>query len=249
VVPSAPESPYMAPAFDRILTDRRLKLRQFNGPFNFSAKCNLGAEGAAGDILLFLNDDIVPVTQDWLMELLAPFSNPGIAVAGPLLVYPNAQVQHCGLYVGANGVTGHALRFARLPEHDYMFLGSVPRNVSVVTGAALAIRQDVFRSVNGFDEQLANYIQDVDLCLRVLYSGHAVVLNPRSILIHAETTTLKEDINHTLVIQARGREFEYFMRRWRAHLDGGDPYHNPRMLMSDESLRTLVFHPISAGNG
>lgn len=244
LVPSEPDNPYSGPVFKAKFGDPRIKVTYFKGPFNFSAKCNQGAAAATGDILLFLNDDIVPVSANWLDELLAPFANPDIAAAGPLLVYPNAKVQHCGVYAGGKGTVGHDLRFARLPEQDYLFLGSAPRNVSVVTGAALAIRRDLFEALNGFDVQLANYIQDVDLCLRVLHGGHAIVLNPRSVLIHMETTTLKEDLHDSPVMQARGREFDHFMRRWGRRLEAGDPYRNPRLLLSDESLRTLAVRDV-----
>lgn len=240
IVPSDPENPYADRVFRDMPKHEKLVFQYFSGPFNFSAKCNLGARAATGDILLFLNDDIVPVSDNWLEDLLAPFANPRIAATAPLLVYPNGKVQHAGMYVGSGGACGHALRFARLPEEDYGFLGSVPRNVTVATGAALAVRRRVFEALEGFEERLANYIQDVDLCLRIRKAGHDIVMNPRSVMIHMETTTLKEDLYDDPVVQARGREFDLFMGRWRETLERGDPYHNPHFVLGDERLRSLA---------
>jgi glycosyltransferase involved in cell wall biosynthesis len=46
-----------------------IKLVAYDPPFNFSAKCNLGASNSLGEVILFLNDDTVWRTSDSLLEL------------------------------------------------------------------------------------------------------------------------------------------------------------------------------------
>ena len=217
----------------------KVKIIWYDKVFNFSLKCNLGAQAATGDVFLFMNDDIVPVSEHWLEDLIVPFEEVTVAVSGPLLLYPNERVQHGGMYLGFNNVAGHTLRHARLPRQDYMFLASAPREVSAVTGALLAIRREIFQDLHGFDEQLGNFLQDVDLCLRVIGTGYRIVFNPRSILLHMESVTVKDDMEADPQIQAvRGLEYQYFAARWGARLFH-DQYHNPGYSLDDESLCSL----------
>tara|TARA_R110002110_G_scaffold293607_1_gene507613 strand:- start:10573 stop:12705 length:2133 start_codon:yes stop_codon:yes gene_type:complete len=211
----------------------------YDQPFNFSAQCNVGAKSATGDILIFMNDDIVPVNSAWLDEIMEPFDNEEVGIVAPLLLYPDQRVQHCGMFLGYNGVAGHELRFAQLPQDEYMFLASSPRETIAVTGAVMAVPRTVFDDLNGFDVQFVTYIQDVDLCLRVHYSGKRVVLNPRSILIHMESISVKTILTDSKVMESRGAQYERFKNKWGEHLHR-DPYHNSNQSIDDESMKTLA---------
>ncbi len=217
----------------------KVKVVEYNHPFNFSAQSNRGARAAGGDYILMLNDDVAPITADWLEQLLGPFADPEVGVTAPLLLYPDERVQHAGMFMGFQGSAGHALRFARLPEQDYMFYASAPRDVSVVTGAVLLMSRACFQALNGFDELLASYLQDVDLCLRARRSGFGIVFTPMSRLIHMESASVVHYIADHAVSENRGREHAYFARRWGPALQRDD-FHNPLFSKADESLRTLV---------
>jgi GT2 family glycosyltransferase len=220
-----------------------VRVLRYDQPFNFAAQSNLGARHCSGDLLLFVNDDIVPTSADWLCGLTEPFSNPRIGIVGPLLLYPDERVQHCGMYLGYQSGAGHALRFARLPDQDYMFLGACPRQVSVVTGAVLAIRRALFEELNGFDATFASYLQDVDLCLRAHYSEHDVVFTPRAIFLHMESASIAQALQEPGLLAQRGLEHAAFMRRWGTRL-ARDPFHNPNYDVGDETLTRL--RPLAA---
>lgn len=238
VVSNQTGNEYALSTLDDLTTNPRVHIVRFDQPFNFSRQCNLGVRRTTGDFLLFLNDDIVPISEDWLEELLAPFANPRVGITGPLLVYPDERVQQGGMYLGFNNVAGHTLRFARLPDEDYGFMASAPRFVSVLTGAALVMRRSLFEALNGFDPLLASYIQDVDLCLRARAVGADIVFNPRSVLIHMESISVKTTLDDQLVQTTRNREFEIFHTRWAGFL-GCDPFHNANFAPGDEGLHTL----------
>jgi hypothetical protein len=44
----------------------KVVLEDFSGPFNFSKKCNVGAGRASGDVILFLNDDMLAQSAAWV---------------------------------------------------------------------------------------------------------------------------------------------------------------------------------------
>ena len=243
VVANRTTNAYAVAVHQRLAAAGRIRCVNYDAPFSFAAQSNLGAAASGGDILLFLNDDVVPVNRGWLRELVAPLDDPRIGIVGPLLLYPDQGVQHAGMYLGFNGLAGHALRGAKLPRGDYGFLASAPREVMAVTGAALSMRRADFDRLNGFDQNLfALYIQDVDLCLRAHFSGLAVVYNPRAILLHMESTSVKATLVDPWMTRRRALEHEAFVRRWGDAL-ANDPFHNPNFARRAESLRSLEFPP------
>jgi GT2 family glycosyltransferase len=210
-----------------------------DAPFNFSKLSNAGAGiGRRGTHLLFLNDDIAPVTDDWLDRLLSRFNDPEVAAAGPLLLYPDERVQHGGMYLGFDERAGHILRGAALPEEDYLFNGVAPRETSCLTGAVLLVERSAFEAINGFDEQLATYLQDVDLGLRLHRIGLRNVFDPTSVLIHMESASIRSLEARSAFHRQRAAEFARFQTRWGAAVTA-DRFHPPGFDLADESLHRL----------
>ena len=170
--------------------------------------------------------------------MLLPLRDPDVGITGPLLLYPDESVQHAGVFLGFRGHAGHSLRHARLPEGDYLFQGSLSREVSATTGAVLTVRRDLFEALNGFDELLPTYLQDVDLCLRARAVGLATIWTPSAELLHMESTSIRE-IDGVPFQHQRTRERERFLERWGG-LVLNDPLRNPAFDMDDESQRRLT---------
>lgn len=66
-------NPYALKTLTDLRNSNRARIIAYEGPFNFSRQCNLAAREASAPYLLFLNDDVVPITVDWLVQLLLPF--------------------------------------------------------------------------------------------------------------------------------------------------------------------------------
>ena len=239
IISNQTSAPHALRALSDLAASEKIRVVNYDGAFNFSDQCNLGAKYAKGEYFLFLNDDIAPVSDDWLEELVLPAMNKRVSLVAPLLIYPDERVQHAGMYLGYNNIAGHQLRAAHFPEDEYMFLCSAPRFVSVVTGAAMLIPPERFELLNGFDTNFATYIQDVDLCLRIGASGHDIVFNPRSILIHMESPSIKKMLSNEPVMHTRAKEYELFRRRWEGKLNR-DAFHNENYDLNDESMRSLI---------
>lgn len=60
--------------------------------------------------------------------------------------------------------------------------GPIP--VDWLAGLFMAMRSDVFRSVNGFDKRYRLYCEDVDLCLRIRAAGYHLALLPELRVTH-----------------------------------------------------------------
>lgn len=157
----------------------------------FGGNCNAGAKRATGDILLFFNQDCYAVyglSEHWDTELLSVFDNPLVGIAGCKLVFPDGCIQHAGIHFDAKCQPTH--RFLGYADANYV-KANTPEAVPAVTGAALAIRRDVFEKLNGFDTETYHkgYFEDVDLCARVVALGYGVWYQPTVQFVHVVGTS------------------------------------------------------------
>lgn len=164
------------------------KVRYLRQPvnLNFAGACNAGAQAARAPLLLFLNNDTIPL-DGWLEPLLQEVkSHPNVVAVGSRLLYESQLIQHAGIAFS---------RDARSPYHPYRLLPSTDprvnhrRELQAVTAACILIRADAFLQCHGFDELFRNGYEDLDLCLRLRQRGGSVVYQPRSTLIHLESQT------------------------------------------------------------
>lgn len=64
-----------------------------------------------------------------------------------------------------------------------------PADVGFVTGCAMMVRNDVFRTVGLLDPDYFAYLEDVDLCVRARQAGFAVVYVPSARARHREASS------------------------------------------------------------
>ena len=204
----------------------RIRLVRFRGPFNWSAINNVAAYEADGEVLIFLNNDTVVLTPDWLLELVSNALRPDVGAVGARLLYGDGTIQHAGVVLGVEGVAGHEC-VGELPvDGGYFGRSQVLRSAAAVTGACLATRRSLFQQSDGGFEDLNLKIafNDVDYCMRVRKAGYRVVYNPFAVLYHLESKSRGRDISESQRIRHRG-EAAFFRERW-GNREIADPYYN-----------------------
>jgi glycosyltransferase involved in cell wall biosynthesis len=68
------------------------------------------------------------------------------------------------------------------------------REVDYCSGACLAIKKEIFKSCNGFDERYyPAYFEDTDLCFTVRKLGYKVLYQPKAEIVHFEGITAGRD--------------------------------------------------------
>lgn len=155
--------------------------------FNFSQMCNIGASKATGEFLLFLNDDIEIINEDWLNKMVGQASQNHIGAVGAKLYYPNSTlIQHCGV---VNLSLGPSHFFSGYDDSQIYYFGRniFDYNVSAVTGACLLVSREKFEEIGGYDEKLPVAYNDVDLCFRLIEAGYYNVVRNDAILYHHES--------------------------------------------------------------
>jgi GT2 family glycosyltransferase len=172
--------------------------RRFGLPFRvlllqenlgFAPANNVALSRARGTFLCYLNSDVMPEAPGWLDRMVADLrEDPGLGMAGALLLFEDGTVQHQGLtferlpQLAAWPFPMHPGkgRLHRAPEQPV-------QDVEAVTGACMALRTGLARELGGFDETYAiGDFEDSDLCLRIRRKGLRIAVDHRARLYHLE---------------------------------------------------------------
>ncbi len=208
--------------------EARVRLVHFAGEFNYSRANNFAARHAAGDVLVFLNNDTEVLDGSWLDELVQWALLPGVGAVGGKLLYPDGSVQHAGIVMFQSGGPNHPFRL-HPNEHATGVFGSASwyRNYLAVTGACLAVPRAVFDEVGGFNEEFGLLFGDVDLCLKVGDSGRRVVYNPYARLVH------HENASHGGAVPVK--DLARLGQKMGPLICGEDPYYNPNLSYTEKT--------------
>jgi GT2 family glycosyltransferase len=145
----------------------------------FAAGCNLGAGLAQGEVLVFLNPDTV-VAPGALAALGATLEDRSVGIAmarlrlldRPELLNSGGNVLHITGLAWAGGYGEPAASLTTAQE------------VAFPSGAAMAIRAELFRELGGFTEKLFMYMEDLELGWRTRLRGLRVVVVPQADVYH-----------------------------------------------------------------
>ena len=192
--------------------------------FNWSRLNNHAIAEARGDVLVLLNNDTVSKTHGWLGRIAEYALRDDVGVVGPLLRFPDGTIQHAGVVVGYGGCADHLFNGTSPADEHLMFVSPmVPRNVSLVTGACLAVSRNVIESIGPLDEAYRVVGGDAEFCLRAHLKGLHNVYLPEIALLHHES-------------QSRSRSDPISdterLRRLVAEQMPRDPFYNPNLSLS-----------------
>lgn len=164
---------------------------RYDIPFNFSKLNNMAFQHCkdfGADSVLFLNNDIELIQKDSIKKIYTFLhETKDCGGVGCSLLYPDGKIQHLFVSVGFKIVGAHPFKGMKFNSHDLWFQS--PRPVGAATGAFLMVKLEDFQKVGGFDEDLANCYQDVDLALKLQREGKTNWVLPSITAVHYETQT------------------------------------------------------------
>lgn len=185
----------------------KIKLIANAANLGFAAANNIGARAANGDILFFLNSDTI-IKSDITKPLAAIFAaSERIGIVSPTLLLPSEQPQPFafGLFPSLASLAAQKL----FPSRSFRSSSGL-KYVDWVSGAALAIRKEVFEKIGAWDEGYFLYFEDVDLCWRAKHYGYEVVVTASISVTHLGGRSLERDRQRK---DHYYRAQEYFFRK------------------------------------
>lgn len=210
----------------------RVKVIEYNKPFNYSAINNFASKKAKGEILLFLNNDTKIINKGWITEMLQHSLREDIGIVGAKLYYEDKTIQHAGVILGIGGVAGHSHKYYKFNEHGYFSRLKIIQNYSALTGACIMVRREVFNEVGGFEERLKVAFNDIDFCLKVREKGYRNLWTPYAQLYHFESKTREKDKKSCPRFK---EEINFMKSTWKDKLKN-DPYYNQNLSYSNENF-------------
>ena len=225
--------------YEELKTHKNIKVKVYEGEFNYSKINNFGAAKADGEYLLLLNNDTEVMTINWLEELLMYAQREDVGAVGAKLYYENNTIQHAGIVIGlgAHRTAGHTHYMVDKSNFGYMGRLCYAQNVSAVTGACLMVKKALYEELDGLSEEFAVALNDVDFCLRLRKKGLLNIFTPFAELYHYESASRGSDISGENAKRYE-EEAEKFRNKWKEELEKGDPYYNPNFSL-DHSDYTL----------
>ena len=146
------------------------------------------------DIFCLINSDI-EVTENWLNPILNEFKNDeNIGVLQPkILDFKNkTKFEYAGAAGGFLDFFGYPYCRGRIfndIEKDKNQFNKIS-DIFWASGACFFIKSDLFRELNGFDEDYFAHQEEIDLCWRVQNAGFKIQYIPNSIVYHVGGATL-----------------------------------------------------------
>ena len=163
----------------------------------FGGGCNRGAKKARGDILLFLNNDMV-ADKDFLPPLLKPFSDPAVfAVTSQIFLWDTQEKRV------ETGKTRSEFLFGALwVKHDSQGTDR-PSAVFYAGGGSSAFDRGKFLELGGFDPLYSPfYGEDTDLSYQAWKRGWKVLYAPESMVYHKHRGTVSRYYSQAQVDRA-----------------------------------------------
>lgn len=199
--------------------DARVKVIKADFEFNWSKLNNFGMSKAKGEVYIFLNNDTLIISDDWIKRLVGHALRDDVGVVGPLLLYDDDTIQHAGVVVGIGGWADHIYKALPVSEYDGIFVSPFcTRDVIAVTGACMVISRKTIEKIGLFDDEFIICGSDVEICLRAYQYGLNNIYDPFTRLYHLESKSRDSYIPEI--------DFKKSYEAYTEYRENGDPYYN-----------------------
>lgn len=196
-----------------------LKFIRCEKNLGFGAANNLAVQKSSGDILLFLNNDVI-ITSEFIKRIVDEFSgDSSIGIIGPKLFNRDKSLQlSCGKLPSIGTEFFDKILYSAIDKKNKFAQSYINRKYvrkaeqEWVTGAALFITRKLFTELNGFDDSFFMYFEDKDLCARVAAVGKKILYFSESSLIHLRGGSFNGPNQKFLLQKYRESQILYYQK-------------------------------------
>lgn len=160
----------------------KVRVAELKKNIGYAGANNVGVKEAKGEYVLLLNND-TEVAPDFLKPLLSKIeSDDSIGAVQPQIrnMEDKKMIDSIGSFFTFTGFLYHYGYFQSHKEKKYQ------KELSVysVKGACFLIRRKDYLKLGGIDESFVTYVEESDLCHRILLSGKKIIYVPKSVVYH-----------------------------------------------------------------
>lgn len=189
ITQNLPEPPIACP--DSLTT--RVRTICNTHPQGFAANHNQAFKHCNTALFAVLNPDI-HIQSDPFPTLAHTLANNKTGMVAPAVYHPNGTAEDSARHFPTlRQLFGKLLG---LGDGRIHFNTQIPVAVDWTAGMFMLFKADTYRALGGFDEGFFLYYEDVDICVRLWKSGHAVVLHPGVHVIHAAQRASRRNLRY-----------------------------------------------------
>jgi glycosyltransferase involved in cell wall biosynthesis len=157
---------------DAVLAEFAGRVRVARCPaVNLSVSRNVGIAAASGDVVAFLDDDAIPDPY-WLVQLAAGYDSERVGgVGGVVYDYTGYAFQFAASVADR---TGEARYGVQPPYWGYLLPGGA--QFLQLQGTNCSFRRRCLEEIGGFDEEIEYFLDETEVCLRLVDRGHQLRL-------------------------------------------------------------------------
>jgi GT2 family glycosyltransferase len=168
--------------------------------FDYSRALNIGIEAARGDLIVSLSAHAIPLDEQWLGKMTAPFADESVAgVACRQVPWPNASWEEVRRLSNQFGSTRREYSSDNLDGMTFSNAGS-------------CVRRSVWREMP-FTLPAA---EDLDWAERVIAAGWRIVYEPEAVAYHSHDESARATAHRLMDISRAADSGESGRGRWRA---------------------------------
>ena len=167
-----------------------IKLIANKGNYGFSNGCNLGADNAIGEFLLFLNPDVTLTNTPAIDDMFSfAKANPNVGITSCRTLYPNGKREREIAFLSPWLTIGWLRALYKLAL-SRKIANKFPENKNIwypewVAGSVILIQKDFFKKIGKWSEnKFWMYSEDPDICLKVRNNGKKIALLRNVVLKH-----------------------------------------------------------------
>jgi GT2 family glycosyltransferase len=185
-----------------------IKLIANKGNYGFSNACNLGADNANGDFLLFLNPDVTLTSSPAIDEMFSfAKANANVGITSCRTIYPNGKREREVAFLNPWLTIGW-LRMLYKFILSRKIAKNFPESKNIwypewVAGSVILIQKDFLKKIGNWSEdKFWMYSEDPDICLKAINDGKRIALLRNIELKHQHGGSSRRNIKTTAITKS-----------------------------------------------
>lgn len=202
---------------------------------NLSESRNIGISYASGDVVFFIDDDAV-AHPDWIARLMLAYEDPTVAGAGGFTVDHTGVSFQCRYTVCDR--FGNATLFNTI-DPTPILEGIRGFRFPSLLGTNCSFRREELLKIDGFDEVYAYFLDETDVCLRLVERNLRIITVPKALVFHKYAPSDHRTVERVPgSLRAPARSKAHFTLKHCAHQIGSSADRHAEL---DRYVRELQF--------